>query len=230
MINSQSNANAEHRIAVDIVDPALISAISQFHQFNITKRTLHRLAESVRDIGLQFVIGGETLDLTEEQREALARSLAYLHVSLNYPFCPDEWEKIADDRIRDGWALGLLFQLLDELAQANVYLAAFAPGKAEQPWPHEYSEQSDSEKSAPDMPKSEAGPPHFVVLFAGSFLGGFIGWLLGFWLVESSLAEPSNQISFPPYGVIEEFDLPDLPLPNDQFERLVEPVRPMEVE
>lgn len=229
-MTSQSNANAEHRIAVDIVDPALISAISQFHQFNITKRTLHRLAESARDIGLQFVIGGEKLDITEEQRDALARSLAYLHVSLNYPNCPDEWEKIADERIRDGWALGLLFQLLDELAQANVHLAAFSPGKVEHPWPHEISEQFGSEKSPPDLPKSETPRPPYVVLFAGSLLGALIGWLLGFWVVESSLAETSHQISFPAYGEIEEFDLPDLPLPIDQFERLVEPVRPMEVE
>ncbi|HBN50981.1 MULTISPECIES: hypothetical protein [Thalassospira] len=229
-MTSQSSANAEHRIAVDIVDPALISAISQFHQFNITKRTLHRLAESARDIGLQFVIGGETLDLNEEQRDALARSLAYLHVSLNYPFCPDEWEKIADDRIRDGWALGLLLQLLEELAQANVHLAAFASGKIEQPWPHENPEHSGAEISAPRLPAGETGWPPFLTRFIGCVLGSFIGVLLAQWLVESVLVETPPQISFPAYGEIEEFDLPDLPLPIDQFERLVEPVRPMEVE
>lgn len=229
-MTSQSNANAEHRIAVDIVDPALISAISQFHQFNITKRTLHRLAESARDIGLQFVIGGGTLDLTEEQREALARSLAYLHVSLNYPFCPDEWEKIADDRIRDGWALGLLLQLLDELAQANVYLAASAPGKIEQPWPHKNPEHSGAEISVPSLPASETGWTPFLTRFIGCVLGSFIGVLLAQWLGNGLLAEDSSQISFPAYGEIEEFDLPDLPLPLDQLEILVEPVRPMEVE
>lgn len=229
-MNSQSNANAEHRIAVDIVDPALISAISQFHQFNITKRTLHRLAESARDIGLQFVIGGETHDLTEEQRDALAHSLAYLHVSLNYPFCPDEWEKIADERIRDGWALGLLFQLLDELAQANVHLAAFAPGKIEQPWPHENPEHSGAEISVPSLPASETGWPPFLTRFIGCVLGSFIGVLLVKLLFESVLVETPPLISFPIYGEIEEFDLPDLPLPLDQLERHVEPVRPMEVE
>jgi|GEM_PF-3374916 len=227
---SQSNANAEHRIAVDIVDPALISAISQFHQFNITKRTLHRLAESARDIGLQFVIGGETLDLNEEQRDALARSLAYLHVSLNYPFCPDEWEKIADDRIRDGWALGMLLQLLEELAQANVYLAAFAPGNVEQPWLQENPEQSDAEKNIPGLPAGLTDWPPFIARIFGCVLGSFIGVLLFQWLVENVLVETPPQISFPAYGEIEEFDLPDLPLPLDQLEILVEPVRPMEVE
>lgn len=229
-MTSQSKANAENRIAVDIVDPALISAISEFHQFNITKRTLYRLAESARDIGLQFVIGGETLDLTEEQREALARSLAYLNVSLNYPNCPDEWEKIADERIRDGWALGMLLQLLDELAQANVHLADFTPGKIEQPWPHENPEQSGSEKSAPNLPAGETGWSPIFVRFLGCVLGSFIGVLLGHWLVEGLLAENTSQISFPAYGEIEEFDLPDLPLPIDQLDHLTSPVRPEVIE
>ncbi len=76
------NPPISNPIAVDILDPALITAISQLHEFNITKRTLYRLSESARDIGLQFVIGGGSFDLNDEQRDALARSLAYLHVSL----------------------------------------------------------------------------------------------------------------------------------------------------
>ncbi|PKR56592.1 MULTISPECIES: hypothetical protein [Thalassospira] len=210
------NPPISNPIAVDILDPALITAISQLHEFNITKRTLYRLSESARDIGLQFVIGGGSFDLNDEQRDALARSLAYLHVSLNYSLCPDEWDKIVGERISDGWAHGVLFQLLDELAQANVHLADLSPSKIEQPWAPENLDQSRSEDNALDLPPSgNAWTPSLVRFFA-CVLGSFLGVLLGHWLSEESFAETSPQITFPAY--------PELsPSP---YERMIPPVQP----
>ncbi|HCW68089.1 MAG TPA: hypothetical protein DHR80_13010 [Thalassospira lucentensis] len=217
------NPPISNPISVDILDPALITAMSQLHEFNITKRTLYRLSESARDIGLQFVIGGGSFQLNDEQRDALARSLAYLHVSLNYSLCPDEWDKIVGERISDGWAHGILFQLLDELAQANVHLAVLSPGKVEQPWPPENLDQSRSDDNAPDSRLSENGWAPFLVRFFACVLGSFGGVLLGHWLVLMFLTVAPPQITFPAPA-----DHPELS--PSRYERLMPPVRPEVIE
>lgn len=210
------NPPISNPIAVDILDPALITAISQLHEFNITKRTLYRLSESARDIGLQFVIGGGSFDLNDEQRDALARSLAYLHVSLNYSLCPDEWDKIVGERISDGWAHGVLFQLLDELAQSNVHLADLSPGKVEQPWAPENLDQPRSANSALVIRASVFDRAPFVFGFLVCVVCFLAGVGIGYIWVDNILAEISPQAIFPDY--------PELsPSP---YERMIPPVQP----
>ncbi len=228
---------------IDITAPATTAFIFKEVNRRDWYLRLSALAKELPYIDFKFAQVSRGYPLDTRSKLRLARVIAKAEVVSKYSACPNKWDDITDNFVSDGYAVAVLDLVLDVLAQEKIHLiprsietgpakdlhlAGLSSGK---------EEQSCSENNIPNVTAGETGVIPFLARFVGCVLGSFLGVLLGHWLFEGFLTENPSQIyleppriSAPAFGEIEKFDLPELPLPADQPDLLVVPVRPMEVE
>lgn len=220
---------------MDITAPKLTAFIFQEANRRHWYKRLSALSKELRHVDYKFARVSKGYPLDARPKLRLARAIAMAEIVAKYPATPEKWDAICEEYVADGFAIEVLDEVLDLLAEEDIHLV-----------PRDLETGPIEDIPIAKFASGEAQPrlgsaKQLLAKVGTCFLGAFCGVIVGNMLSEPT-AWPQNAAhpdidglskqTLPPIPHLERRTIPDASAPvvpqylPQNWQKLMDEARP----